>query len=41
MTHGWHEGKHASELARVLVRFDHVARLVINVNHRAVSFITG
>jgi hypothetical protein len=29
------------EIARVLMRFDHVARLVINANHRTVSFITG
>jgi hypothetical protein len=35
-THGWHEEKHASqlaEIARVLVRFDHVARLIVNADH--------
>jgi hypothetical protein len=29
------------ELARVLVRLDHVATLVVKANHWTVSFITG
>jgi len=36
-THGWHEEKHASqlaELARVLVHLDHVASVIINADHR-------
>ena len=35
-THGWHEEKHVSqlaELARVLVRLDHVAGGIVNANH--------
>jgi hypothetical protein len=35
-THGWHEEKHASqlaELARALVRLDHVATVIVDANH--------
>jgi hypothetical protein len=35
-THGWHEEKHSSqlaELARVLVRVDHVADFIVNADH--------
>ena len=30
-----------SELARVLVRFDHITGFIVNANHWTVSFITG